>query len=272
VSLSQFRDVAVSIGRRKHVQFMAVAIAVALGVALLTTLQAGIWLAYERQDVPWIGLLKARVVNWFTYAAFMPLLVWLARRWPLGRAGWLTSVPLHLGASLAVALAKETIFVIIGNVFRPGVFHLWEIVAEDFTFEIMTVWALMAVAHALVFYSDRSRAAAVQAEAAPGCFIARTDKGVLRLALTDIESVGAQGNYAQLNTAAGRHLIRETMVRLETRLGAGFVRVHRRAIVNAAKVRAVEPRSHSEYWIVMVSGERVASGRTYAEQVRRLIQ
>jgi hypothetical protein len=124
---------------RPPFQFLALVGLAATALALLTTAQAGIALAHEGQAVPWIGLLKARLVDWYACALFMPLLYLLARRYPIRRDRWQQHLPILLLAAVPVAIGKEAVFVAVGNVFRPGVFDLATILSEDLSYEVMAV-------------------------------------------------------------------------------------------------------------------------------------
>jgi DNA-binding LytR/AlgR family response regulator len=250
----------------KHVALYLAVAASATLLALLTTAQAGFALAYEGVQVPWTGLLKARLADWYICALFMPLLIWLARRFPVDRAHWARSLPLHVLASVPIALAKEALFVAVGNWFRPGAFELADILAEDLSHEVIAVWALSGLAHALAFHERFA-----QPEKAPSGRIAvRTRSGHRLLSPEDIEWIESHGNYARLTTSEGRFLLRETIAALERRLGSSFARIHRRIIVRVDRIARIEPRSHSEYWLHLASGERLGSSRTYARVVRAL--
>jgi DNA-binding LytR/AlgR family response regulator len=252
--------------------------AVATALALLTTVQAGIALGHGGETVPWAGLLKARLVDWYACALFMPLLFSLARRHPVERASWPRTLPIHLLAAVPIAIAKEAIFVAIGNLFRPGVFELGTILAEDLSHEVIAVWALSALAHALVFQERAARAAPEPAPLrAPAGdtdraehFVVRTRTGRQVVPYSEIAFIDAQGNYARLVTSRGRFLVRDTMTNLAERLGPRFLRVHRRIIVRIAAIDRIEPRPRGGYWLHMASGERIGSGKTYAEAIRLL--
>ena len=95
----------------RQTQLLMAIAAVATVLALLTTAQAGLALAHEGQEIPWAGLLKARLVDWYCCALFMPLLFWLARRYPVDRQQWTRTLPIHLLASVPIAILKEGIFV-----------------------------------------------------------------------------------------------------------------------------------------------------------------
>lgn len=245
-------------------------LASATALALVSTIQAGVWMGHAGAAVPWQGLLKARLVDWYCYALFFPLLWRLAGR--TLRDGGLSALLLHLGASFPIAASKEALYVTIGNWFRPGVFDLTEILAEDFASELFSVWALMAVAHALRHALAGPTAPPDESSSpAPSDRLVVRDRGGRRLIGADqVSWIDAQGNYARLHTLGGaRHLIRETMASLEQRLGPDFVRVHRGAIVSAARVARVESRSGGRYRLILDCGTAIDCGQAYSPSVRR---
>ncbi len=257
----------------RQTQLLFAIAAVATALAILTTAQAGFALAHEGQEIPWAGLLKARLVDWYSCALFIPLLFWLAQRYPVDRQQWTRTLPIHLLVSVPIAILKESIFVAVGNLFRPGVFSLADILAEDLSYEVIAIWGFACLAHALAFHerfaSEKNRDAVAMTEVAD-YIVVRSANGVRLVRTEDIEWIDAQGNYARLTTSQGRFMVRDTMARLEKRLGSRFMRVHRRIIVRVDRVVRVEPRAHAEYWLYLASGERVGSGRSFGPAIRRL--
>jgi two-component system LytT family response regulator len=70
-----------------------------------------------------------------------------------------------------------------------------------------------------------------------------------------------------------RHLVRETMRKIEQRLDPErFVRVHRSAIVRIDCIRRLEPWGHGEYQITLSDGTRLTSSRTCGDAIKRLMQ
>jgi DNA-binding LytR/AlgR family response regulator len=64
-------------------------------------------------------------------------------------------------------------------------------------------------------------------------------------------------------------LMRDTLANLETRLDpARFVRVHRRLIVQLARVTSAESLPAGEYVLRLASGRSIRSGRTYRPWVQ----
>jgi len=80
----------------------------------------------------------------------------------------------------------------------------------------------------------------------------------------EIDWIGAQDYYAELHAGAQSYLLREPLRSLEERLDPRlFARVHRSAIVNVTRVRALEPASHGEWNLVLLDGQRLRLSRSH---------
>jgi two-component system LytT family response regulator len=86
---------------------------------------------------------------------------------------------------------------------------------------------------------------------------------VVRVA--DIDWIQADGNYARLHVRGRPRLLTKTLSALEAEVldPNVFVRVHRSAIVNTAKIAAVEPHFHGELTLIMHDGTRVPCSRRH---------
>src|SRR5215211_8060937 len=72
----------------------------------------------------------------------------------------------------------------------------------------------------------------------PNRIVIRDRDRVLFVDVGDIDWIGADGDYVRIHAAGKSHLVRDTMVAMEQRLDATqFVRIHRSAIVNVARIR-----------------------------------
>jgi two-component system LytT family response regulator len=88
-----------------------------------------------------------------------------------------------------------------------------------------------------------------------------------------IDWIESANNYSVLHCRGKDHLYGENLAALERLLdGRQFVRVHRRHIVNVARVVAVHAMAGGQFELELAGGARVASGRQYAERVRALIR
>lgn len=86
-------------------------------------------------------------------------------------------------------------------------------------------------------------------------FVVRGSNRVSVVGAAEIEWIEAAGNYAILHTAAGNHILRETMGAMEESLAPGeFMRVNRGAIVRLALVRSLRPGSGDTPAAVVLAG------------------
>jgi two-component system response regulator AlgR len=109
------------------------------------------------------------------------------------------------------------------------------------------------------------------------------DRGrVLRLPLSDVLYLKAELKYVTLRTPAHSYVLDDPLSELEQRLGDGFLRVHRNALVARSAVRALQRRrgdgssadeGHAEHWAVQVvpTGEWLAVSRRQLAAVREAL-
>ena len=93
-----------------------------------------------------------------------------------------------------------------------------------------------------------------------------TAAGRLLLDPDEVDWIGADDYYAAVHAAGRRHLVRESLDSLEARLRAPFLRVHRSAIVNVARVRELRSASGRAV-VVLRDGTEVAVSRRRREAV-----
>jgi len=100
---------------------------------------------------------------------------------------------------------------------------------------------------------ERLRLAEAQAldqngERYPSRFTVRTGSRIQVISAEDLDWIAAAGDYSELHTRRGAHLLRETMNSLEQKLDpARFARIHRSRIVKLARIlelRAIENREY----------------------------
>ena len=95
-----------------------------------------------------------------------------------------------------------------------------------------------------------------------------TSTGDLVLTASEIDWIEADDYYAAVYSAGRRHLIRESLASLETRLDAArFVRAHRSAIINLDRVRELRSEASGECIAVLRDGTRVPVSRRRREHV-----
>jgi two-component system response regulator AlgR len=103
------------------------------------------------------------------------------------------------------------------------------------------------------------------------------DRGrVLRLPLAEVLYLRAELKYVTLRTTGHSYVLDDTLAELEQRLGDGFIRVHRNALVARHAVRALERREEArgdDAWAVRVapSDEWLAVSRRQLAAVREAL-
>jgi DNA-binding LytR/AlgR family response regulator len=94
----------------------------------------------------------------------------------------------------------------------------------------------------------------------------RTRAGVDRLPLSEVALIRAEGDYVSVRAGERTHLVKDTLSALEARLDpACFLRVHRGAIVNLARVKGLRRRRPRGLSLLIEGGETVEVGPSYAE-------
>lgn len=90
--------------------------------------------------------------------------------------------------------------------------------------------------------------------------------------LNDVEWMQSAENYVQLHAGASRHLVHVPIQTLQASLDPEvFLRIHRSLIVNLNQVKEIESATHGEFVLILHSGARLQSSRTYHEALKRWI-
>jgi two-component system LytT family response regulator len=102
--------------------------------------------------------------------------------------------------------------------------------------------------------------------------LVRTGDTTLVVPAADIDWVEAADYYARLHVGATSHLVSESLSELERQLDPDvFVRVHRSAIVNLARIREVRLDYRRRHVLVLSTGAAVPLSRSRREAVERVI-
>ncbi len=147
-------------------------VATALGV--FSTFQAYNYVSFFTERRPSFPMLLAlNVTYWYAWAALVPGILWLARRYRFGRNTWKRAAAAHaLGVLLFTflhAVLTVTCRVPISAAFGASRPLSWwssfqELFFLNFDWEMMTYWAVVGLSHALDFHreSQEQRLAAAQ--------------------------------------------------------------------------------------------------------------
>lgn len=105
-------------------------------------------------------------------------------------------------------------------------------------------------------------------QGAPRRLAVKTPRRLLFIDVADVDWVEAASYYACLHIGAETHLIRRTMAELVRDLGDDFVRIHRSAIVNLARVAGLELQSSGDYAVLLHGGARLRLSRPYRKALQ----
>jgi len=96
------------------------------------------------------------------------------------------------------------------------------------------------------------------------------DRGeVLFVKAADIDWIEAANYYACLHVGARTHVLRRSLVELESELDpAQFCRIHRATIVNLERIRSMELKDDGEYQVVLETGARLRLSRRFRRRLQ----
>ena len=102
--------------------------------------------------------------------------------------------------------------------------------------------------------------------------VIRAGGKVIFLDVNELDWIEAAANYVKLNVGRESYLLREGIGSISERLDPDrFVRIHRSVIVNARKIKELQPCDSGEYIAVLKNGKELSCSRGYRAQVQRLI-
>ncbi len=94
--------------------------------------------------------------------------------------------------------------------------------------------------------------------------VVKAGGNVTFLDVDDIDWIEAAGVYVHLHAGSRAHLYRSSVTQLLQRLDPHrFVRVHRSAAINTARIRELRARSHGDFTVILQNGAEVAMSRGY---------
>ncbi|MDQ4121087.1 MAG: LytTR family DNA-binding domain-containing protein [Acidobacteriota bacterium] len=98
--------------------------------------------------------------------------------------------------------------------------------------------------------------------------IIRTGGRVLFRSADEIDWIEAYGNYVRLHIGEKKYLLRETLAGFEIKLDPSkFVRVHRSAIVQIARIREARKNLSGSYELILQNGEQLTMSRRFARRL-----
>ena len=218
------------------------------------------------QELSWSSEALRMVCAALLGAPSCPLLLWLAGRLAVRGTQSLRNAALLFGCIAALAAGLILIASALAPRLPPS--SVRGGLGEQIVGNVLLLMAAMAVLVTGAQLAARARERQDRDRAAAEPRLERIPvKGRGRTVLVDvgeIDWIEAQGNYLALHVGPAAHLIRETLAGLEARLDeARFVRIHRGAMVNVARVHRVRPLGNGDAMVGLKDGAELRVSRKY---------
>jgi two-component system LytT family response regulator len=106
----------------------------------------------------------------------------------------------------------------------------------------------------------------------PERFAVRSGENTLFVPTNEVDWIEAFQNYVRLHAGPATYLLHVPMNTIEGVLDSNrFLRIHRSYIVNIRRIAQLWSIAHGQYAVELKSGQRLQSGRTYNERIRRAL-
>lgn len=104
-------------------------------------------------------------------------------------------------------------------------------------------------------------------------FVVRDDEKSTVIRADEVDWIESDGNYVWLHVGPVSHLLRATLASCAERLNPRqFARIHRRYIVNVARVKELQPRLTGDYVIVLRDGHKLRLSRSFRGEFQALLR
>lgn len=103
-------------------------------------------------------------------------------------------------------------------------------------------------------------------------FVIKTSGTFSFIPVEDVYYIEAEGNYINLKTDKGFHLVRDTISATAAKLDPSiFQRIHRSIIINVSKIKQIQTLFNNEYVIILHDNTKLKTGRNYKEIIDKII-
>lgn len=144
---------------RSYVKWLII-IGVWTVVALFFTSQVSMQSRLSQNPVPFFRILTWQLSSSYVWLAFMPLILWLGRKFRFENGQWKRSVPVHFIASIFVAFAQQAVDALIlpqlgypPNIKFASYLEGYKVfLLINFHLSVSIYWAVIGIKHAISYY------------------------------------------------------------------------------------------------------------------------
>lgn len=231
-----------------------------------------------QQGFQWWEPITWEVSSGIIFLLLLPLVVLLERRFPLARPNVLKHLLIHIAATpvysaihvVGMVGIRKIVYILNHSSYDFG--HWLSEMAYEYLKDWQTYVGILAVIYLYRFILRRLQGEAslpddteIDGSPADRFLVKKLGKEFL-VKITDIEWLEASGNYVNLHADGKVYPMRDTMTSMAKRLESkGFIRVHRRIIVNLDRVAEIEPLDTGDARARLYSGALLPISRRYKE-------
>lgn len=134
-------------------RLIIVALGLTLLLAVLETLQQIAWFMVRDLKSPVQSALSSVLVPWLLILPFIPLVVYLAERFPLDRGRWIRHLPVHIGGTVCLLLVHQFLSAWLVAITQPsgsvGVIGFWiKLITFRMAVDASVYWTIVGGVHA----------------------------------------------------------------------------------------------------------------------------
>lgn len=218
----------------------------------------------------------------FNLLLLIPLMLLFDRHYSLSHPNWAKHLSLHMLATLvfsslhvlAMVLLRKLIYLWADSHYDFGNwFHEF---LYEYRKDFITYWQILFTVYAYRFivsrlYSEAHEVSEGQTEKTAPLqrFLVKKLGREFIVNCQDIDWIEAAGNYMNLHVGERIYPLRDTMSRLEHKLGSNFVRIHRSYMVNIAQISEIQPLDTGDYQLTLKNGHKLSLSRRYRQNLQQ---
>ncbi len=127
-------------------------------VGLFFSAQVYLFYLPTQRPIPFRVALSQQLTAAYVFALATPLVLWLARRFPIGRRNWKRGLLIHLAASVLFGVVIGTLHITGDFLHMPGRYKFSFSLVSRFVFnqldkEMLVYWIMILASHALDYYN-----------------------------------------------------------------------------------------------------------------------
>ena len=183
--------------------------------------------------------------------------------------GWPRTIALHALLTVPVSLAHILGMIALRHLAYAAAGESYRFTQDwggallyEYKKDMVTYVTLALFAAAAQWALRRGEAAPTPVDV-PGLIEIGDGRTVLHIPLTEIGWAASAGNYVEIGWRDRTILQRSTLAAFATRLGAGFVQIHRSRIVRRGAIRSVETERSGDFTVTLEDGTTLRGSRRY---------